>query len=56
MEACCRELLGKSRVEKRCEEWCREVVGKRGVERGVEKCWGRGNVEGKRGVEKRWGM
>ena len=52
MEACCRKLLGKSRVEKRCEEWCREVFGRSGVEKcciwfvvfvnsGVEQCWGR---------------
>ena len=38
MEACCREVLGKSVVEQ-CweEEWRRAVLWKRAA----EKCWGR---------------
>ena len=37
MEACCREVLGKSGVEQCWEEWRRAVLWKRAA----EKCWGR---------------
>ena len=37
MEACCREVLGKSVVEQCWEEWRRAVLWKRAA----EKCWGR---------------
>ena len=66
MEACCREVLGKSGVEKPREEWCSAVLGKRGVEpfwgravlgkSGEEKCWGRGfyAVLGAQGSTSEW--